>query len=119
VLWAVCAVGCLLLRPVWLSAAHVMPVCLWHQWTGIPCPGCGATRAIVHLLHGDASAGLAMNPLAALVAVSFVGAGLLAPLWVALGGRIPEVPSRTRPAWVAAVSAVVVANWAWLVASGV
>jgi Protein of unknown function (DUF2752) len=29
------------------------PVCLFHQLTGLNCPGCGMTRALYALLHGD------------------------------------------------------------------
>ena len=29
------------------------PVCLFHQLTGFNCPGCGMTRALYALLHGN------------------------------------------------------------------
>lgn len=29
------------------------PVCVFHQLTGLNCPGCGATRALYALLHGN------------------------------------------------------------------
>ena len=29
------------------------PPCPFHFATGLYCPGCGATRAVYHLLHGD------------------------------------------------------------------
>jgi hypothetical protein len=29
------------------------PVCLFHQMTGLNCPGCGMTRALYALLHGN------------------------------------------------------------------
>ncbi len=35
------------------SQSHVYPVCQFHQLTGLNCPGCGATRGLYALLHGD------------------------------------------------------------------
>lgn len=32
---------------------HWLPPCLFHFVTGLPCPGCGGTRAFVSLLKGD------------------------------------------------------------------
>jgi hypothetical protein len=29
------------------------PICQFHKLTGLNCPGCGATRALYALLHGD------------------------------------------------------------------
>ncbi len=39
------------------------PVCLFHQWTGWHCPGCGALRALHSLTHGRFLAALHFNPL--------------------------------------------------------
>lgn len=30
-----------------------MQQCQLHYWTGLYCPGCGATRAVTFLIHGD------------------------------------------------------------------
>lgn len=116
-LWAVCAAACLALRPLWLAAAGLFPPCLWHAWTGLPCPGCGATRAVLALLRGQLGAAFGFNPLAAAGAAVFVAVGLVAPVWVAAGGRVPVVAP--KPLWSAAAAAAVAANWAWLVVSGV
>lgn len=35
------------------SKYHFYPVCTFNRWTGLYCPGCGATRALYALLHGD------------------------------------------------------------------
>lgn len=39
------------------------PACQFHQWTGLYCPGCGATRASYQLLHGNFLAALHDNAL--------------------------------------------------------
>jgi hypothetical protein len=39
------------------------PVCTFHKLTGWNCPGCGATRALYALLHGNVSTALRDNAL--------------------------------------------------------
>jgi hypothetical protein len=39
------------------------PVCQFHRLTGLNCPGCGMTRSLYALLHGDFSAALRDNAL--------------------------------------------------------
>jgi hypothetical protein len=54
------------------------PVCTFHQLTGLNCPGCGMTRAVYALVHGNFSAALRDNAL-----LVFALAGLaLRGLWV-------------------------------------
>jgi Protein of unknown function (DUF2752) len=43
------------------------PPCLFRMFTGLHCIGCGLTRALHALAHGDVGGALAMNPLAVLV----------------------------------------------------
>jgi hypothetical protein len=40
-----------------------LPPCPIHALTGLYCPGCGSTRALYSLLHGNVGQALAMNPL--------------------------------------------------------
>ncbi len=37
-------------------------VCPFRALTGLPCPGCGMTRAWISLLHGDLSAAFRFHP---------------------------------------------------------
>lgn len=39
----------------------IFPPCLFHQLTGLDCPGCGAQRALHQLLHGNLIAAIRLN----------------------------------------------------------
>ena len=39
------------------------PLCLFHNLTGLNCPGCGGLRALHHLTHGEILAAFHCNPL--------------------------------------------------------
>ncbi|HEX6852744.1 MAG TPA: DUF2752 domain-containing protein [Candidatus Polarisedimenticolaceae bacterium] len=45
------------------AQARWFPACPLHAATGLFCPGCGATRALHALAHGDPARALAFNPL--------------------------------------------------------
>jgi hypothetical protein len=94
-------------------------VCLFKGFSGLPCPTCGATRAVGRLVHLDLAGALAMNPLAT------VGAGLLA-LWAVCDfglltrGRALDVEvGRPLGRLVRGLAlGAVVANWVYLLAAG-
>lgn len=118
-LWGACVVIVVALRPLLVAAAALLPPCLWHAWTGWPCPGCGSTRALLHLLRLDVGGAVALNPLATAGASAFLLGGVVAPAWIACGGRVPVVPPGPKPACLAAVVVAVLANWGWLIVAGV
>ena len=62
------------------SAYGIYPVCQFHRLTGLNCPGCGATRALYALLHGDPATALRDN---ALLVLGLAGMGLRGA-WFAL-----------------------------------
>lgn len=49
------------------SSNSILPPCPFLSLTGWLCPGCGSTRALHALLHGDLVGALAMNPLLVLM----------------------------------------------------
>ena len=63
------------------------PVCLFHAMTGLNCPGCGMTRALSALLHGNFLLALKDNSLFVLTL-----AGLL--IWSV---RLALLKMRNRP----------------------
>jgi uncharacterized protein DUF2752 len=46
------------------ARAGIFPACPLHQYTGWWCPGCGTTRALHQLLHGNLREAFRLNPLA-------------------------------------------------------
>lgn len=45
------------------TRVHFYPQCVFHALTGLQCPGCGTTRALYHLLHGDVGGAFRLNPM--------------------------------------------------------
>lgn len=57
---------------------NILPQCLVHQLTGLPCPTCGLTRSFAAMAGGDVARALKFHPLGPALFVSAValGAGL-------------------------------------------
>ncbi|WP_442511058.1 DUF2752 domain-containing protein [Novipirellula sp. SH528] len=60
---ACAATGIVLLQTIQPGNDSWFPKCQFYQTTGIHCPGCGATRAVMALLHGDMLLALRNNAL--------------------------------------------------------
>lgn len=83
-------------------------LCPVRRATGRPCPGCGGSRSLVRLLHGDLRGAAAAHPLGPVL-------GLLLVAWAAGGRRTTGTPLdpsrwRLRPAVVAGL--LLWAGWA-------
>jgi len=94
------------------APSSVPPICLFRITTGFDCPGCGMTRAFVHLGHGDAAGAFDLHPLVV------VAAPAVAALWIALlveaATRRPvieRVGARTRNLVAIGLTVVFVAVW--------
>jgi len=102
---------------IWLQLRLPTPQCMLYGLTGIPCPGCGATRGMTCLLHGDFAGALAWNPL-------FTLGALLSGLYIVfaaftLAFRLPRIRFERLEAselrWIRwSVISVIAANWAYL-----
>jgi hypothetical protein len=78
-------------------AGSLYPQCLLHAVTGLHCPGCGATRCVHALLHGNLAQAVAYNGLF-LIALPLLVAFYVRQGVAVLRGRPPRV--RRLPGWV-------------------
>ena len=103
-----------LLLALWLirwaaEAGFPLPACGFRQATGLPCPGCGSTRALLALAGGDVAGAWRFNPLATTLTLGFALAG---GVWIT-GRRI------VWRAWGFRLLVVLIfANWLYLLSQG-
>ncbi len=75
------------------------PPCLVRMLTGFYCPGCGTTRALHQLLHGNVLSALDFNPLL-VVAVPFLAYGFVSYVLTGLRGRgFPRIFTSSAATW--------------------
>jgi len=58
------------------SALPQVPLCAFQNTTGLPCPGCGLTRAFCAIGHGDFAAAWAFHPFSFLLYALALGMAL-------------------------------------------
>ena len=95
-----------LLAAVVLAHADVeggVSICMLRRVFGLPCPGCGMTRAFAALARGDLRAAFAFHPWAPVVAAELAAAWLL---WGA------SVIGAGAAAWSRRVGALPARRWA-------
>lgn len=83
----------------------IFPPCVLLHLTGLQCPGCGGTRALYSLLHGDVLGSLQMNPL--------VIAGYLAVILGVTGVLIERRRARLARVLYTAAAAIAGTAVAW------
>lgn len=102
-----------------LVSANLLGVSLWpcvfHETTGMPCPGCGLTRGMSSLLRGDIAKSLAWNaftPVFALAAAVMLLANVLpSPARTRFVAWVDGVERRTGITWIFAALFVVYGVW--------
>ncbi len=97
-------------------AGDGLTTCPFALLTGMACPGCGMTRALSHLLHGDMTTALIYHPLSPLA----LTLGLAAWVWYLLRrtGRVGPLGHRTVNLVLLSSAALLLATWVVRWASG-
>lgn len=83
------------------------PLCLFHRFTGLDCPGCGGLRATHQLLHGHIAEALRLNALVVLAVPVLMA---LAVRWIGQRLRSSRIPPKPLSVcWLWVLLAVVIA----------
>lgn len=98
-----------------LIVALRLPFCPLASVFGVPCPGCGLTRATLALAHGDVHHALELHPLVLVLAPLFIGAMSSAALGYLRGPRL----ERRTHGWVASRTVTALASLLMLATLGV
>jgi hypothetical protein len=91
-----------------------LPPCRSIDWFGIPCPGCGITTSISHLLHGDLRTSLTTQPFGLIATLLLAAFAAWGPVAAVAGRDLGRDLSRLRIGpWGAALGALLAASWAY------
>jgi hypothetical protein len=62
-IWLTVSLGSLSIAALWFTLGLPWPRCIFHEFTGLPCVACGATRSTIEFFRGHFLAALKWNPL--------------------------------------------------------
>lgn len=85
------------------------PICPFRFLTGFTCPGCGGTRALHQVLHGNFETAFTLNPLL-LIAIPFLLFLLIRYSVIAMRGEVPRPIAWPTPLTYAIV-AIILSFW--------
>lgn len=116
------AIGILILLAFrFIPLSYIPVLCPFKKITGLPCPTCGGTRALIHLAHLDPVGSFSMNPLIS----SFTILGILFLLYSIISFflrplrfmvRFNQRERRVIRLW---TIGVIIMNWLYLIISGI
>jgi hypothetical protein len=119
-IWLLVSVGAVLFAWLWLLIGLQTPVCVFHEFTGLACPGCGATRCVRLIFRGELLAAFLMNPMVFVGGVLFAIYDLYALIVLVM--RLPRLRFDAVPSWLGwsarvGIPAIILLNWGWLIYS--
>src|SRR5687767_3322787 len=115
IIWLLLLAGATYLFVFEPGTTGFFPGCPFRVLTGFTCPGCGTTRALHQLLHGNLAAAFELNPLL-LLSLPFLFYALVRYSYGVMLGR-PMRHNTLAPKYIYALFGIVLFFWV-LVSSG-
>ena len=96
IIWSLLLAGAAYLFVFEPGKSGFFPACPFRLLTGFTCPGCGSTRALHQILHGDFAGAFMLNPLL-LLAIPFLLFVLLRYSVIVMRGGAPRPNALPAP----------------------
>ena len=109
IIWSLLLAGAAYLFVFEPGKSGFFPACPFRLLTGFTCPGCGSTRAMHQILHGDFATAFTLNPLL-LLAIPFLLFVLLRYSMTVLRGGVPR-PNALPTPFIYALFVIIVSFW--------
>ena len=93
------------------AIAGMPSICLFHHFTGLPCPGCGLTRSWVSMAHGRFGEALAWHPLGPSLFLSALIYTIWSA-WMALKRPPFPLPMKLQSRLIVSLSLLMLGFWA-------
>ena len=118
-LWAGLVVVLVVVSPFGALLTSGLGACPFKSLTGLPCPGCGSTRAALALADFRFLEALTTYPLPTVAWMLFVCGGVVAGLWAGSGRPLPPFPTRLPLVARGMILGAVVAYWLFAIHTGI
>lgn len=98
------------------AVVDMLPRCPFLTLTGLPCPTCGISRALVGFARGDLAGAFSYHPLAVLGTAGAIAFGLWAcgSLLAPSRFRLPRLEGRRQVVLARGLAIALLVNWAYL-----
>ena len=100
----------------YLPIAHIAPSCVFRGMSGLPCPTCGTTRALLSMAKGNFIDAMTMNPLVVVLLTAAIASCLYSFVSLLFGTRRMTFSLSEREKDVMRITAVMIVllNWGYL-----
>jgi hypothetical protein len=117
-LWLSVSLAAFVIGWVLIRSGIPLPKCVWHELTGLPCPGCGGTRCARAIVSGLLWTAFLMNPFVftAFIAIAVYDVYAAIVLLFRLPRlRFDHIPQALGFWGRIGAAALFACNWAWLI----
>ncbi len=119
IIWGPIALLFIITAGIFKDFIGLLPQCIFHRLTGIPCLTCGGTRSLVALSQFDIASSFLLNPMLLLLAVGVVAFSLVSLYsLISKKGIAVKLNQGQKRALRIGIIGLFITNWVYLVAAG-